>query len=92
MKRCQHTWGPLVVIDPAPMTKDTKLTVGFALGMSGLDRYDRCSGCGRLSYIRNSRALRRSMVSIDTTDIERRAAEMSTWAKEQTEQQCRPKL
>lgn len=75
MPRCKHTWGPLVAIDPAPMTPDTRLTVSFSLAMSRLDGYDRCTACGRLSWIRNSRAQRRSLVSIDTTDIERRAAE-----------------
>ncbi len=85
--KCTHDWKPLVQIDTSAMTRETQIGVAFSFSLARLNRYDRCAKCGRLSYIRNSRARGRSLLSIDTTSIETRAAEFLAWAEEQVRKQ-----
>jgi hypothetical protein len=73
---------PLVKL-PRDIPEGKGLAIGFAVGLSHLYRYDRCTRCGRLSYIAASRFHRRKMVSCDTSPIERRAADLQEWIAEQ---------
>jgi hypothetical protein len=82
VKKCVHEWSPLITAVP-PTEPDARLAFGFALSMSHLAGYDRCGKCRRLSWITNSRARRRTLVSCDTTHIEKRAADFDQWAKTQ---------
>jgi hypothetical protein len=72
-RRCNHQWEPLVTIDPAGMTKDEAFAVAFMLGLQHLDSYDRCSLCGRISWLTRSRFRRRKLVSRDTSNLLQRA-------------------
>jgi hypothetical protein len=92
MKRCEHDWLPLVTATPPPKTDEgARLRFGFALGMSGLVRYDRCTKCGRLSWITKYRR-KRSLVSCEFTAkrLIESAAEFDQWAKSEQANEERP--
>ena len=80
MKRCSHSWRPLLVL-PSEIPADKRLVVAFGVGLSHLDRYDHCDLCGRLSYIRKSRRAPRSLISCPETEasIRKRAVETQAW-------------
>lgn len=81
MPRCSHDWRPLIAA-AAPTDSDKRLAFAFSLSISRLDGYDKCAKCGRLSWITNSRARRRVLVSPLYADrIEKHAAEFDEWAK-----------
>lgn len=80
MTRCAHSWRPLLVL-PAEIPKEKRLVVAFAVWLSRLERYDHCDLCGRLSYIRKSRAQRRTLISCPESESRTRkaAAETQAW-------------
>jgi len=79
-KRCEHDWLPLVTATP-PKEPGARLRFGFALALSHIDRYDRCTKCGRISYLANSRRAPRRMLSCDTSRLVQQAQEFDEWAK-----------
>lgn len=85
MTHCHHHWQPLVTI-PEGLDRTARMRVVFGLHLQHLDGYDRCSLCGRVSWITNSRARRRKLVSRDMTGLIERAAEFEQWAAKQREE------
>lgn len=73
MKRCKHAWEPLIR-SKVPLDWIEQLT--FAMGANGLQHYDRCRLCGRLSF---RRTLRRNLVSCDAKRLIYRAARFDEW-------------
>jgi len=66
-----------------PTEPGPRLAFAFALALSGLHRYDRCTKCGRISWLAKSWRHPRKLVSVDTSRLEQRAAEFEEWAARQ---------
>ncbi len=81
MKRCKHSWQPLIP-RPIVVAKENELAVAFALQLQRLDHYDRCSKCGRISWITKTRNRNRNLMLDDfVAGVQRRADEFLDWVE-----------